>query len=426
MTPLQARRDEVCGAIAAHIAAIGPINWNQVQARFPDLPPATFWRWVKRVRAGVSNGMADAGARPKSIRAGRSGYLLTFSEPLAQAQGRLLSVGELMVIYDAEVLSSHRSGASARRSLAPIVGPLAHKICHQLTAEDISPIVDPIALRAPVHANRMLAYLSAFCSWAMVHEQMDFNPMSWMERAVIEAPRERSLSLDELVEIWRAANQLGYPFGPAIQLLILTAARREEVAGMRRGDLKWSPDYLDWSLLEHNLGDQWTFVIPLPPQARPILWDAMLAAPDRSDLIFTTTGSTPISGWSRAKRRLDAIIRTRRHIGRKGGADMAPWRLNDLRRSFVDLSYEHLGGDPQILGRCLNRMTQYTRLHHRPLADDPATFQQRREALISWANLIERAVRDRPARRRVKSRPSSAASAPARRTRPAGRPQAPG
>jgi hypothetical protein len=46
------------------------------------------------------------------------------------------------------------------------------------------------------------------------------------------------------------------------------------------------------------------------------------------DLIFTTTGKTPISGFSRAKTALDdAMARL--------GAKVAPWRLHDLRRTGV-------------------------------------------------------------------------------------------
>ena len=52
-----------------------------------------------------------------------------------------------------------------------------------------------------------------------------------------EVRRKRVLSDDELRLVWHAAQQIGWPMGSAIQLLILTSARREEMAALRwRGD----------------------------------------------------------------------------------------------------------------------------------------------------------------------------------------------
>ena len=53
----------------------------------------------------------------------------------------------------------------------------------------------------------------------------------------------------------------------------------------------------------------------------------------RQSLIFTTTGTTPVSGWSRMKGRLDAaMLAAAREEGR---AVIPPWTLHDLRRTFV-------------------------------------------------------------------------------------------
>ncbi|MBV8849681.1 MAG: hypothetical protein JOZ16_08885, partial [Methylobacteriaceae bacterium] len=51
---------------------------------------------------------------------------------------------------------------------------------------------------------------------------------------------------------------------------------------------------------------------------------------DRQDFVFTTTGKSPISGFSRARRLLDAKITEARD-----GALLSPWRLHDFRRSGV-------------------------------------------------------------------------------------------
>ena len=47
--------------------------------------------------------------------------------------------------------------------------------------------------------------------------------------------RQRVLSDDEVVALWRAAGRLGYPAGPFYRLLLLTGVRLNELA-----DAKWS------------------------------------------------------------------------------------------------------------------------------------------------------------------------------------------
>lgn len=48
-------------AIADHLATEGPQNWGKVRDQFPDVPEASWWRWVKSVR--------DSPAAPERIKA---------------------------------------------------------------------------------------------------------------------------------------------------------------------------------------------------------------------------------------------------------------------------------------------------------------------------------------------------------------------
>ena len=53
-------------------------------------------------------------------------------------------------------------------------------------------------------------------------------------------PRQRTLNDAELRALWQASETIGYPFGPLYRLLLLTGARKSEVAGAR-----WSEFDLD-------------------------------------------------------------------------------------------------------------------------------------------------------------------------------------
>ena len=48
-----------------------------------------------------------------------------------------------------------------------------------------------------------------------------------------ENSRDRALTDDEIAIFWTATGDMGFPFGPALQLMLLTGQRRGEVSGMR-------------------------------------------------------------------------------------------------------------------------------------------------------------------------------------------------
>src|SRR3954452_21822239 len=98
-----------------------------------------------------------------------------------------------------------------------------------------------------------------------------------------------------------AAEAVGWPFGPCVKLLILTAQRRDEVAHMR-----WSEIDLDaamWTLPRERAKNDKAHEVPLPPMAVEVL--RSLPRLDSVDMVFTTNGRTPISGFSKIKNRLD-------------------------------------------------------------------------------------------------------------------------
>ena len=239
---------------------------------------------------------------------------------------------------------------------AALAGPYdTEATARSLNRRDISAAVDTVADRAPIHANRMRAYLHAFFEWAIEKRAMDANPARAIQPLVVEAPRSRLLSVDEIAEILNAARLLDYPFGPAIQLLILTGALREEVAGLRMTDLRYDEALgaLIWTIRPKQKDPRQHHAIPLSFSAASVIADNP-RRPEPVGLVFTTTGTTPISGWSRAKRRLDGLVNAAR--SEQGREPMDPWRLNDLRAAFAYHSAETLGEYEFFIERCLGKM----------------------------------------------------------------------
>jgi integrase len=77
------------------------------------------------------------------------------------------------------------------------------------------------------------------------------------------------LSMADLAQIWKAAELLGYPFGPYIRVLALTAQRRTEVAGMRWADLDLST--ATWTIPAADTKGERRHHVPLSATAVEIL-----------------------------------------------------------------------------------------------------------------------------------------------------------
>ena len=73
--------------------------------------------------------------------------------------------------------------------------------------------------------------------WAVERGAIDINPMTDLTRPKPAPRRKRVLDHAEIRAMWTAADALDWPFGPFYKLLLLTGARREEVAGMRWPEL---------------------------------------------------------------------------------------------------------------------------------------------------------------------------------------------
>ena len=118
-----------------------------------------------------------------------------------------------------------------------------------------------------------------------------------------------------------------------------------------------------------------------------------MARATKDPFVFTTRGDRSISGWSKAKARLDRIIADRRLAHDPSSEPMVPWRFHDLRRSFATHACDVLHIDPAVADRCLNHVGASTSSTVSRIYARNEMFDQRRDALIAWAELIECGLR---------------------------------
>ena len=113
-----------------------------------------------------------------------------------------------------------------------------------------------------------------------------------------------------------------------------------EVAGIRRSEL--ADDGLSWNIPPSRTKNKRPHVVPLSPLARESI--KVAAAASSSELLFTTTGVTAMSGFSKLKRRLDKEM------------SIAPWTLHDIRRTVVT-GMSELGILPHVVEAVVNHVS---------------------------------------------------------------------
>ena len=187
----------------------------------------------------------------------------------------------------------------------------------------------------PAKANKAKARLNHFFGWAVEREIIEASPCANIKQPNKPKSRDRVLTDDELRRIWNASNDAGYPFGPMIRMLILTTARRTEVAAMTWAEIN---DNL-WTLPEERSKNGLAHVVHLTPAAL----DVLASAPRDGDFVFSTRDSRPVSGFAKMKRRINSLI----------ADDMAGWTLHDLRRTGATL-LQRLGFSKEVIDACQN------------------------------------------------------------------------
>src|SRR5262249_23506714 len=134
---------------------------------------------------------------------------------------------------------------------------------------DVIDVIDHIAKRAEVQANRTLARLRALLNWAVEKDRLSCSPIMGMKPPTKERARDRALSDDELRWFWTACESIDWPFGPLAKLLLLTAQRRDEVGGMEWSELGF--DQKTWTLPRNKVKNNRAHDVHLSDAALQVL-----------------------------------------------------------------------------------------------------------------------------------------------------------
>lgn len=322
-------------------------------------------------------GLSEARKRAAKLRSGAlDGYDPIDARRAAQrlAESAVTVRAALDSYAELHLRPNLRTAVERRRQLDAALSPHMGAPIGDLSRTDLQRIIDDKARSAPFAANRLRAALSAFIGWCWRRGYVESNFALATARAARETPRERVPSLSEIQQIWRATDAIGDLWGPYFKLLILTAQRRGDVAAMEWSEIDFEQSR--WAISGCKTKNGRPHIIHLAPASLAILTALKSKAAPSDRFIFSTTGETPISGFGRAKVRLDRL------------SAVAEWRIHDIRTGFATHMAE-AGIDESIVDRVLNHVASASsastvaRVYNR--ADRLAA---RGHALEEWALMV--------------------------------------
>jgi integrase len=205
---------------------------------------------------------------------------------------------------------------------------------------------------AEAQANNTFFVFRTFFRWAKREGYIDIDPIEGLEQPFAINVRKRWLDDNEIRLLWDASVAIGYPFGPIIQLLLLTRQREDEVAGIPRRELDW-PEPGQWTIRRDTKTTEEGHIVPLSEFAREIIESLPRIA--GTDLLFTLNGQTPVSAFSDAKGRIDRLMLSQYQLagGDPKAVEVPGWTFHDLRRTATTIM-ARLGHDPYVVDKILN------------------------------------------------------------------------
>jgi len=323
-----------------------------------------------------------------------------------KAAERRKAVSTFKVIAEA-YLDRHKDLAKhgeAKRILdAEFIKHWGDRPAADILPEEVADVIRTIVNRgATYQAHNSLGHLRRVYNWAIgTHEfGLVSSPVSALKPKDLiggKRPRIRVLTDDELRAVWKVAagkwtapkddkrvradknaEDLGYPYGPIVRLLILTGQRENEIAGISWSEIDFEAKLLTIPASRMKGKDLRTHEVPLAPDALALL--KSLPRFSKGDYVFTTTaGKKPVNGFSKAKERVDRL------------SGVTGWVFHDLRRTMRT----HLSALPvQDMVRELVIAHVQPGLHK--VYDQHSYRDEKRECLTLWEVKLRGMLKPKP------------------------------
>jgi integrase len=312
------------------------------------------------------------------------------------AEAKAFTFSKLVDCYLDEYAERHMRKSSAyqaRRALMRALPAWGDRPAKEITKQDVLDLLNDIASKrlrkyngsiggAGIQSNNILSHMKTMFRWAVREAKLETDPTVGVARRVKDVPRDRVLDAEEIKLFWEGADQLGWPFEAIFKLLLVTAQRRDE--GVSK--MEWNEIDLEksrWTIPATRSKNGKAHIVHLTSLAVSIIEQLPRLS---GSLVFSTTGSTSVSGHSTAKTRVDEYMRAQLN-----GTELAGWTLHDLRRTATTIMAEELKIAPHVVDKILNHtagtISGVARVYNRA-----EYLDERKTALEAWSTWIEKLV----------------------------------
>lgn len=278
--------------------------------------------WLGLIRRGIDPAIEEE-RRRASVRLHEANtFEVVANAFLDRYAAKLAKAGEARAIVNKEFMPRWRK-----------------RLITEVTPKEAAEAIRAISDRgAPYQAYNAFGWLRRLYNWAISSGEhgVETSPVSKLSAGDIigqrREPRSRILSDLELRAFWKASEALEYPFGPILQLLLITGQREREVA-----DATWDEfDFENrlWTIPKARMKSARAHEVPLSPAALEIL--GRLPEQKGKYLFSSTGGKTAISGFSKAKTRMDGLLAVQMSVSdedRGKNQGIAAWVIHDIRRT---------------------------------------------------------------------------------------------
>jgi integrase len=296
-----------------------------------------------------------------------------------------------------------------KKELLPIWGPFP---ITEITDDEVVRVVKLRARKkwrgkpTKVRARNMLALIKRLFAWAIEEREygIKINPAALIRAKTFTGKatkRDRTLEDDELIALWRSAKRMGFPYGSAYQLLLLTGLRLNEVARAERGefDTKKRVWIVPAARMKGRDGDARPHAVPLTAEMLDIFTN--LPELEGGEFLFSLTpslkpGKVPVQISDKIKKKLDRrMLRTLRALAKLRGEDvdeveLPHWTNHDIRRT-VRSRLSRL----KISEEAREAVLAHARPGIKGTYDVHDYADEKREALELWAAALMRIVEPR-------------------------------
>ncbi len=258
-----------------------------------------------------------------------------------------------------------------------------------ITRRDVRALVETIAERAPITANRTLALIRKMFNYAIGADWIEANVASLIPKPGREQSRDRVLTEDEIRTVWAACEAERPSLRALTRLRLVTAQRGGELQHMAWADVDLETGW--WTIPGTVTKNKMPHRVPLSPTAIDILKALQKNATADAWVFAGKTGARPLADVKHTGSRITARVKAARQA-ESGAVESFDFKAHDLRRTAASMMAS--GGIPRLtISKILNHAESGVTAVYDRHGYDP----EKRAALDWWALKLQAILENKDA-----------------------------